>query len=480
MDDKFSTGGEEPPVAQLNNDENLKPVDETSSIDFVFSDSENDAINTSNLDLSSNQEFKENNGSTIDKSKIINEDLNISGILEENEELSNNSEIGNVSAENFNTQNEIISQNESNNESLKETPSYIDTLGSETVEDNSLSTDNFESNNLNSERSEINKNNSELTAEDYNVDPEFNVYHSSVHDDSRKINYTPELDEYSWSGAENERILNNKTIFVGVPQTKPINWWLAFTIVVGIYFITSLFTFNILLMPVMVEGASMEPTINNNVGATKYDVVYLQRTQKVEKNDIIVIDATNYDSSSESKSFIKRVVATGGDTIQFVRHSKKLYWVSTGGGLGVYYAEYVLYLNGERLNEDYITTKIDSLANLQSKAYGNLIYEEDTETGVRNELDLTTESDEAGVMILAFQAVEKEVFYNTKVVSESVINVPKGKVFVLGDNRTISNDSKYFGLVSVDDIIGKVKIHKTYDSGLLPAIFYSIKKGYLF
>ena len=198
MDDKFSTGGEEPPVAQLNNDENLKPVDETSSIDFVFSDSENDAINTSNLDLSSNQEFKENNGSTIDKSKIINEDLNISGILEENEELSNNSEIGNVSAENFNTQNEIISQNESNNESLKETPSYIDTLGSETVEDNSLSTDNFESNNLNSERSEINKNNSELTAEDYNVDPEFNVYHSSVHDDSRKINYTPELDEYSF------------------------------------------------------------------------------------------------------------------------------------------------------------------------------------------------------------------------------------------------------------------------------------------
>lgn len=479
MDNKLNAGGEKPPVNQLNNDENLKPVDETPSIDFVFSNSENDAINTNNLDLSLNQGTGENKSETIAKSKIINEDLVTSGILEENEYLFNNSKIGNKSLENFDTQNEIISQNESNDERLNQTLSYIDTQGSESTEDNSLSTGKIKSNYPNSESLESN-NNSELTAEDYNVDPKFNIYHSSVHDDSRKINYTPELDEYSWSEAGNERVLNNKTIFIGVPQTRPINWWLAFTIVVGIYFITSLFTFNILLMPVMVEGASMEPTINNNVGATKYDVVYLQRTQNVEKNDIIVIDATNYDNSSESKSFIKRVVATGGDTIQFVKYSSKLYWVSTGGGLGVYYAEYVLYLNGERLNEDYITTKIDSLASLQSKAYGNLIYEEDTSTGVRKELDLTTESDETGVMILAVQAVEKEVFYNTKVVSESVINIPTGKVFVLGDNRTISNDSKYFGLVSVEDIIGKVKIHKTYDSGLLPAIFYSIKKGYLF
>ena len=65
----------------------------------------------------------------------------------------------------------------------------------------------------------------------------------------------------------------------------------------------------------------------------------------------------------------------------------------------------------------------------------------------------------------------KKVYVNNKLIKENYLNkhnfnntegemnivVPKGKVFVLGDNREISLDSRYqsVGFVKVSDIIGK-------------------------
>lgn len=240
------------------------------------------------------------------------------------------------------------------------------------------------------------------------------------------INFIP-LEE----NTEEQR--NFSYLFLGCPKPLKTSFVIILGIIIGIYFVTTFFISNIVLLPMHVDGGSMFPTLNyeyKTSGNTQaQDVVYLWKTKKVKYLDIVVFNALNYEHTPTKQSelyFIKRVIAVGGDTLQFRR---------IGSTATDYMAEFVLYKNGELLNEPYIANTM--VFNTLSERHAHIINEE-------------------------------------------IIFIPEGYVYLMGDNRNNSMDSRDLGLININDIVGKVKIHIPYGSTFVYGIFSSIKNGYLF
>lgn len=218
----------------------------------------------------------------------------------------------------------------------------------------------------------------------------------------------------------------------GCPKQFKLSFVVILCIFIGVYFVTTFFISNIVLLPMQVDGSSMYPTLNyeyqTSGNSYAQDVVYLWKTQNVEYGDIVVFNALNYTQSSTKTQlyYIKRVIATAGDTLQFKR---------VGEISSDYMCSYVLYKNGELLNEPYIESTM--IYNILSEKYDHIINEE-------------------------------------------ILVIPEGFVFLMGDNRNNSKDSREFGFVNIKDIVGKVKVHIPYGKTFIFGIFTSIKKGYLF
>jgi signal peptidase I len=143
-----------------------------------------------------------------------------------------------------------------------------------------------------------------------------------------------------------------------------------------------------------IKGTSMQPNLQNA------EVVGVFKTLPIRRNAVIIFNAHGEDPEAKASTdyYVKRVIGLPGDT------------VSSNNG--------TIYVNNQPLNQSYISQ-----------------YQRSTGTGNWNLQSLST--------------------HWTK--DQNSVKVPRNKYFVLGDHRSVSNDSRYWGFVNKDKVLGVVK-----------------------
>ena len=147
---------------------------------------------------------------------------------------------------------------------------------------------------------------------------------------------------------------------------------------------------------VRVDGPSMQPNLQNN------ERVVCIKQAKIHRGSVVVFDANGVDPQVSVKTeYVKRVIGLPGDTVE-----------AKNGNL---------YVNGKKVDQSYISKSERS----------------------------------SGTGTWTLHSISQE---NSWVLHNGAYKVPKGEYFVLGDHRSVSNDSRYWGFVPKSKIVGVVKV----------------------
>ncbi|GEO66383.1 signal peptidase I [Levilactobacillus spicheri] len=143
-----------------------------------------------------------------------------------------------------------------------------------------------------------------------------------------------------------------------------------------------------------VLGDSMEPNLANK------ERMMVIKPLTLKRNSVIVFDAYGEDPTAKpNTNYVKRVIGMPGDTV-----------ASKNGHL---------FINGKQVSQSYISAS--------ERAAGT------------------------GNWTLKSLAQQRNWSYKGS-------TVPQGKYFVLGDHRSVSEDSRYWGYVDAKKVMGVVKI----------------------
>ncbi len=230
-----------------------------------------------------------------------------------------------------------------------------------------------------------------------------------------------------------------------------------FMLVFGVVFMGFVFVFQILLTPIMVVGASMQPTMNISITSdhddSHCDIVYYKSKDNYFHDDIVIVANTDYKyikktEKQDVKSMIKRIIACPGDIVTF----------------------YFTHQEPELLPKKYY--------------YDIIVKNRDGKTVELDESYLTNEmfyDRESMVTYINGYAHFEQIFQNIQDINipdeerRYSFTVPENSYFVMGDNRNVSEDSRFFGCVNINDISGSVRFTIPYGKTIFEAIWLKLK-----
>ncbi len=175
-----------------------------------------------------------------------------------------------------------------------------------------------------------------------------------------------------------------------------LSWVVPILIGLAIAMLVRSFLFEI----VRVDGSSMEPNLVNN------ERVFVLKQEKIKHLSVIVFDAYGADpEATPGTEYVKRVIGMPGDEISYKNGD--------------------LYVNDKKVPQSFI--------NKYQRTTGTAIGAEATDWNLAS--------------------VAKARGWGSK-----PEKVPAGEYFVMGDHRSVSNDSRYWGFVKKSEVMGVVKV----------------------
>lgn len=232
-------------------------------------------------------------------------------------------------------------------------------------------------------------------------------------------------------------------------ETRSIAWYLFTHItlyIVLIFFLIFFAWYTWFLVThryYIVEGTSMQPNLNSSIilENESEDAVYVNIYGEIKFGDIVVLD------TGSSDDIIKRVMGLGGDYVTIAKSGDNFYVYR------IPKESMVLDENGNiigSLLEDNNARLLENEANfgytIDYKSWSKVSY---VISG-----SWTYESQFYDKFIK--NADESELFTSSN--GLIYVKIPEDYVFCLGDNRETSQDSRYYGFFSMEEVVGNVDI----------------------